>query len=64
MSAVLRIENLTLGIKGEDEVTPILRGVSLEVSKGTVQGLAGESGSGKTITGLTVLGLEPANSVT
>jgi ABC-type dipeptide/oligopeptide/nickel transport system ATPase component len=36
--------------------------VSLEVQRGQVQGLAGESGSGKTITGLTVIGLEPNRS--
>ncbi|MDR1513822.1 MAG: ABC transporter ATP-binding protein [Propionibacteriaceae bacterium] len=62
--ARLRIRDLTLGIKGEYDFTEILRGVSLDVAAGTVQGLAGESGSGKTITGLTVIGLEPANAVT
>ncbi|MDR2453213.1 MAG: ABC transporter ATP-binding protein [Bifidobacteriaceae bacterium] len=62
MTAVLRIESLSLGIRGEDGVTPILDQVSLEVGRGEVQGLAGESGSGKTITGLAVIGLEPAKS--
>jgi ABC-type microcin C transport system duplicated ATPase subunit YejF len=57
--AALRIEELSLGIRGEDGVTPILDRVSLEVGRGEVQGLAGESGSGKTMTGLTVIGLEP-----
>ncbi|MDR1712460.1 MAG: ABC transporter ATP-binding protein [Propionibacteriaceae bacterium] len=64
MTALLRIEDLTLGIKDEDGVTPILRGISLDVAAGQVQGLAGESGSGKTITGMTVMGMEPAGSVT
>ncbi|MDR2373341.1 MAG: ABC transporter ATP-binding protein [Bifidobacteriaceae bacterium] len=58
----LRIESLSLGIRGEDGLTPILDQVSLDVGRGEVQGLAGESGSGKTITGLTVIGLEPAKS--
>ncbi|MDR1633327.1 MAG: ABC transporter ATP-binding protein [Bifidobacteriaceae bacterium] len=62
MTAILRIEHLSLGIPGEDGVTPILDDVSLAVEAGQVQGLAGESGSGKTITGLTVIGLEPAKS--
>lgn len=64
MSTVLRIDNLTLDIRGTDQVTPILRGVNLAVEAGTVQGLAGESGSGKSITGLTVIGLEPPTAIT
>ncbi|MCL2784005.1 MAG: ABC transporter ATP-binding protein [Propionibacteriaceae bacterium] len=64
MSGELNIKDLKLDIKTHDEVTPILRGVNLRVEAGTVQGLAGESGSGKTMTGLTVIGLEPATAVT
>lgn len=40
----------------------ILRGIDLEVPSGAITGLAGESGSGKTVTGLTVCGLQPAGS--
>ena len=64
MSDVLRIDGLTLGIRTEDGVTPILSGVDLAVDAGVVQGLAGESGSGKTMTGLAVMGLEPPTAVT
>ncbi|WP_119696069.1 ABC transporter ATP-binding protein [Microbacterium halotolerans] len=38
---------------------PLVHGISLELSAGRVQGLAGESGSGKTLTSLAVLGLLP-----
>ncbi|MGO1410798.1 MULTISPECIES: ABC transporter ATP-binding protein [unclassified Microbacterium] len=38
---------------------PLVQGISLELSAGRVQGLAGESGSGKTLTSLAVLGLLP-----
>jgi ABC-type dipeptide/oligopeptide/nickel transport system ATPase component len=51
----LSIENLAVSI-GEKK---ILRGVDLSVRPGRVHGLAGESGSGKTMTGLAVLGLLP-----
>ncbi|MFF3669682.1 ABC transporter ATP-binding protein [Microtetraspora malaysiensis] len=52
---VLAIEGLTVAIGGKE----ILRGVDLMLEPGRVHGLAGESGSGKTMTGLAVLGLLP-----
>lgn len=38
---------------------PVVRGLSLTLEPGKIQGLAGESGSGKTVTSLAVLGLLP-----
>ena len=55
---VLDIAGLTVGIGG----TEILRGVDLSLEAGRIQGLAGESGSGKTMTGLAVMGLLPSGS--
>ncbi|OZM76229.1 ABC transporter ATP-binding protein [Pseudonocardia sp. MH-G8] len=55
---VLDVSGLTLGIGG----TEILRGVDLTLEAGRIQGLAGESGSGKTMTGLAVMGLLPPGS--
>ncbi|WP_067176480.1 ABC transporter ATP-binding protein [Microtetraspora niveoalba] len=52
---VLAVEGLTVAIHGKE----ILRGVDLTLEPGRVHGLAGESGSGKTMTGLAVLGLLP-----
>ena len=52
---VLQVSGLRVDI-GE---TQILRGVDLSLHAATIQGLAGESGSGKTMTGLAVMGLLP-----
>ncbi|MFC8131868.1 ABC transporter ATP-binding protein [Streptomyces sp. NPDC057302] len=51
----LTITDLRVSIRG----TQILSSVDLGLRKGQVHGLAGESGSGKTMTGLAVLGLLP-----
>jgi peptide/nickel transport system ATP-binding protein len=53
--SLLEIENLSLKI-GE---MSILNGVDLSVASGEVVGLAGESGSGKSMTALTVMRLLP-----
>ena len=55
---VLTITDLRVAIAG----TQILRGIDLSLTSGRIQGLAGESGSGKTMTGLAVLGLLPPRS--
>ncbi|MGM1018468.1 MAG: ABC transporter ATP-binding protein [Actinomycetota bacterium] len=57
--SVLSIRDLTIDIG-----RPLVRGVSLDLEAGRVQGLAGESGSGKTLTSLAVLGLLPRQAKT
>ncbi|MEO7061974.1 MAG: ABC transporter ATP-binding protein [Lapillicoccus sp.] len=54
----IEVRGLTLSI-GRSE---ILRGVDLSVPNGAITGLAGESGSGKTMTGLAICGLQPQGS--
>ncbi|MFE7197963.1 ABC transporter ATP-binding protein [Microbacterium oxydans] len=53
-SSSLSIRDLTIDIG-----RPLVKGVSLELEAGRIHGLAGESGSGKTLTSLAVLGLLP-----
>jgi peptide/nickel transport system ATP-binding protein len=59
MSALLEIAGLHLELPGGAGIVPILRGVSLELAAGTVLGLVGESGAGKTMVGKAILGLQP-----
>ncbi len=60
MSA-LEITGLTVDLPSGGR---ILHGVDLSVEAGRIHGLAGESGSGKTMTGLAVLGLLPQGART
>lgn len=52
--SILTIRDLTIDIG-----RPLVRGISLNLDAGRVQGLAGESGSGKTLSAMAVLGLLP-----
>ncbi|HEX7006596.1 MAG TPA: ABC transporter ATP-binding protein [Alphaproteobacteria bacterium] len=59
MSGMLDIQALHIDLGGGRNRKPILRGVDLEVPVGTVHGLVGESGAGKSMVGRAVLGLLP-----
>ncbi|PWJ53808.1 peptide/nickel transport system ATP-binding protein [Quadrisphaera granulorum] len=58
-SPVLTIRDLGITIG-----RPLVHGVDLELRAGRIQGLAGESGSGKTLTSMAVLGLLPRTATT
>ena len=58
--ALLDIRELSVGIDGAS----ILDSVSISLEAGAILGIAGESGSGKTMTALAVAGLLPASAVT
>ena len=62
MTPVLEIEDLRILLGGIDGEVALVDGVSLSVEPGVVVGLAGESGSGKTLTGLSAMGFLPDRS--
>jgi peptide/nickel transport system ATP-binding protein len=56
---LLAIENLTIEVGPRNSRARVVEGLSLVVAEGEVLGLAGESGSGKTMTALSIVGLAP-----
>ena len=58
MNAVLEVRELTVTLG----TSPVVRGVDLTLRRGEVLGLVGESGTGKTLTALALMGLAPAGA--
>lgn len=59
MTSLLSVRNLRVTIDRSGGLLTIVDGINFDVEAGQVFGLAGESGSGKTITALALLGLLP-----
>ncbi|MGA1836306.1 ABC transporter ATP-binding protein [Herbiconiux sp. 11R-BC] len=57
--SLLEIDDLTISLATTGAPRVLVDGVSLTVDSGQMVGLAGESGSGKTVTALTALGFVP-----
>ncbi|MFI6294523.1 dipeptide/oligopeptide/nickel ABC transporter permease/ATP-binding protein [Nonomuraea sp. NPDC050790] len=56
---ILAVENLAIGFDQRHGGVDIVDGISFDVRPGEVLGLVGESGCGKSLTALTVMGLQP-----
>ena len=62
MSALLEIEDLRVHFDTDDGVVRAVDGVSLSLEAGRALGVVGESGAGKTVLALTVMGLTRASN--
>ena len=56
---ILTVTDLRIGFQGRHNGVDIVDGISFEVRPGEVLGLVGESGCGKSLTALTLMGLAP-----
>jgi oligopeptide transport system ATP-binding protein len=59
MDELLRVEDLTVALPTRSGYQKAVDGLSFAVDSGEVMGIAGESGSGKTLTALSLFGLLP-----
>lgn len=59
IAAALVVQGLRIEVRTPDGPRSIVGGIDLTLGRGRIHGLAGESGSGKTMTALAVLGLLP-----
>jgi oligopeptide/dipeptide ABC transporter ATP-binding protein len=60
---LLRVEGLRIRVPGQVEPVAVVDGVDFTVAGGEIFGIAGESGSGKSMTVLGLLGLQPDAAV-
>ncbi|AVO42369.1 ABC transporter ATP-binding protein [Simplicispira suum] len=61
-SPVLQVEQLDIAFRRGASWTPVVNGLSFEVSRGETLAIVGESGSGKSVSAMSIMGLLPERS--
>ena len=61
--SLLAVDGLTVSFPTSDGVVRAVRGLSFEVEPGQTLGIVGETGSGKSVTALSLLGLNPGADI-
>ncbi|MBE1442820.1 ABC transporter ATP-binding protein [Paenibacillus sp. OAS669] len=59
MAPLLQIQNVTASFRTKEGMVHAVKGVSLDLHQGQIWGLIGETGSGKSVMGLSIPGLLP-----
>ena len=62
--AVLEVRDLSVALRTSHGIRRAVNGISFSIGQGEILGIAGESGSGKTLTALSLLGLLPLGART
>ena len=57
MGALLEVRDLKVGFEKNDEFINVLKGINFSIQKGENLGIVGESGCGKSMTSLAIMGL-------
>ena len=57
MTALLEVSNLKVGFSKNDDFINVIKGINFVVEKGETLGIVGESGCGKSMTSLAIMGL-------
>ena len=55
--ALLEVENLEIAVRAKGKLLPVVQGVSFDVDDNETLGIVGESGCGKSLTSLAIMGL-------
>ena len=62
--SLLSVDNLHISLAGEKKLLPIVQGISFELQANQTLGIVGESGCGKSVSALAIMGLLQESQVT
>ena len=61
--ALLEVSDLEIAVAANGNLLPVVRGVSFSVEENETLGIVGESGCGKSLTSLAIMGLPEGSQV-